>query len=145
MIVWLIIPSILGLLFFRFIGLCLGDPKQERYAKIFALVALLRGPLQQSWYNGLSHDYSYYVIDTSKPPIGRYTDGALKYAKKHIERPAYHYGVGYKFSLGNPVAKFIYGLFGGYGVTFVMSFVDVLILGTICSYLVYGFRRPQSN
>ncbi|MBT2558665.1 hypothetical protein J7E24_12780 [Hymenobacter sp. ISL-91] len=129
------------MLFFRFIGLCLGDPKQERYAKIFALVALLWGPLQYSWDNGLSQNHSYYVVDTSKPPIGRYANGALKHPSKFIDRPSYHYGVGYKFSLGNPVAKFIYDLFGGYGVTYVMSFVDVLILGSICSYI--ASRSPQ--
>ena len=141
MIIFIFIPSILGLLFFRFIGLCLGDPKQVHYAKIFALVALLWGPLQLGWYYGLSHDYSYYVADTSKPPIGRYSDGALKHAEKHIYRPAYHYGVGYKFSRGNPVAKFIYELFGGWWVTYVMSFVDVLILGSICSTIVHYSRR----
>lgn len=134
------IPSILGWLVFRFIGVCLGHPDQARYAKIFAVAALLWGPLLHGWYNGLSKDYSYWVRDTSKPPIGRYANGKPQYPYKLIDVPRYHYGVGYKFNLGNPIAKFIYNKLGP-GIFFVMSFVDVLIIGTICSIFSYYSRH----
>lgn len=145
MIFYIFIPSVLGWLFFRFIGLCLGDPAQARYAKIFAVVALLWGPLQLGWYYSLAKNYSYWAIDTSKPPIGRYADGTLKHPEKFVEVPSYHYGVGYKFNLANPIAKFIHDRLGWLGTMVIMSFVDVLILGSICSFLVYHLRRPNPH
>lgn len=97
MILYIFIPSVLGWLFFRFIGLCLGDPNQARYARIFAVVALLWGPLQLRWYYSLEKSHSYWVKDRSKPPIGRYANGKLQYPEKFIEKPSSHYGVGYRF------------------------------------------------
>jgi hypothetical protein len=145
MIFYIFIPSVLGWLFFRFIGLCLGDPVQARYAKIFALAALLWGPLQLGWYSSLAKNHSYWVKDTSKPPIGRYANGMPIHPSKFIEVPRYHYGIGYKFNLGNPIAKFIYDKLSWLGTMVVMSFVDVLILGSICSFLVWHLQRPNPH
>lgn len=143
-------PSLIGWGLFRLIGLWLSDtlPYFARCARIYARAAILWGPLQLGWFYGLSQNYSSYVADTSKPPISsRWSkgDGYVKgsdsvlvytYPEKLIYTPTYHYGVGYKFSLGNPIAKFLYDLFGGWWVTYFMSFVDVVIIGTLCCVFV---------
>ncbi len=150
MFIAILVPSFLGWVFFRQIAFALHHKHStlERYAKIYARVALLWGPLQFGWFNGLNQNHSGYVAYTSKPPIeshwikggGGYLRGVdsvlvRTYPEKLMYIPHHHYGVGYKFSLGNPIGKYIYNLLGGWWVTYVMSFVDVLILGAICSVI----------
>ena len=150
MVLYALILSLVGWALFRFAGFWLRDPFPSlvRYARIYARAAILWGPLQLGWFYGLGQNHSGYVADTSKPPISsRWSDGVgyvrgvdsvlvHTYPEKLIYTPNYHYGVGYKFSLGNPMAKFLYDLFGGWRVTYVMSFVDVVLVGTLCCALV---------
>lgn len=150
MVLYVFIPSLVGWALFQVAGRWLRDtyPSLARYARIYARAALLWGPLQLGWFLGLGQNHSGYVADTSKPPIsshwsdgGGYVRGGDSvlvhtYPEKLIGTPNYHYGAGYKFSLGNPVAQYLYDLFGGWWVTYVMSFVDVVIIGTLCCALV---------
>ena len=150
MFLYIFISSLIGWAFFRFVEYLLGKkhPHLKRYARAYARAAVLWGPLQLGWFYGLGQNYSGYVADTSKPSIsshwsdgGGYVRGVdsvlvYTYQEKLINIPHHHYGIGYKFSLGNPVGEYIYNLFGGWWVTYVMSLLDVLILGSIFSVLL---------
>jgi hypothetical protein len=149
-VLYIFYPSLVAWLFFRVLGKVLGSVERTKhfkpYAKLYAWAAVFWGPLMLGWYYGLNQNYSYYVPDTSKPPIGRYAStGACMYPEKYVYHPRFHYGIGYEFNLGNPVAKYIHDLLGDLGVICLMSFVDVLILGTIFSAIRYRRLRKLSQ
>jgi hypothetical protein len=146
---YILLPSIFGVLVFRVIRSWFDDKAThlKQYANAFAFAAVFWGPLQVGWVYGITKDRDYYVDDRSQPPpkFPPYRGYVYHYPQKLVEVPKYHYGVGYKFSLSNPVAKFMYDQLGGIRLTYVMSFVDVLIIGCIFSAIIYLYRRVKAS
>ncbi|GAB2940354.1 hypothetical protein GCM10027048_00820 [Hymenobacter coalescens] len=139
-LLYILLPSIVGVMLFRAIGRWLNAerPRLKQYANAFTLAAVLWGPLQALWVYNLGQSRDYYIDDRSQPPIRYSRYRGYVYPQKLVKVPKYHCGVGYKFSLGNPLAKFLYDQLGGLRLTYIMSAVDVLILGCLFSAVLYA-------
>lgn len=148
-VICICLPVIIARLLFRGFGglLSLKYPSAKRYATYYTLSVLLWPILEFFWFEGISNQQYKEVpikrngVESTSNQFDNIEEIEARSTVSYVPIPLFHAGAGYRFNLANPIANFIYNILGSSLTCIVMSFIDILVIGSGLSLLHYTFDK----